>query len=468
MPGDPNPAFCIDGTYHLHYIVSHPWRGQTSFSFVHVTSPDMLHWEWHPTRLQPAFTGHGMFSGTGFMTREGKPAAIYHGQNSGKNQIAIAKNRELSEWEMPYPVDVRNADGSVAQIDSWDPDCFQIGDTYFAISGGRNPPLFKSTDLKRWTLIGDFLSHNTADVAIGEDISCPNFFPIGDKWMLLCISHPLGCRYYLGDWDAEHEQFVPSQHGRMNWRREDQPVFGLFQRTDFFAPETVLTPDGRRVMWAWLTSVGNNGQLLNKTIQSLPRELSLSPDGELRIEPLSELDSLRYEPSVRENILLEHPTLDHMGRVPPNTSPALQRIADIDQDAMEFRIRIPRADAQRKLMGFVLFSDGHGQGLPVTLRPESGTIRVGASEAPFSASELADDDDLELRIYLDSYLIEVFVNGRQAMVSSYFGNRRGTGIDGFTVGAPTQIRSVEKWRMHSTQKGFQEAMESKIWVPKIE
>ncbi len=24
--------------------------------------------------------------------------------------------------------------------------------------------------------------------------------------MLLCISHPLGCRYYIGDWDAEAEQ----------------------------------------------------------------------------------------------------------------------------------------------------------------------------------------------------------------------------------------------------------------------
>ena len=60
LPGDPNAAFYLDGVYHLHYILAHPWRGQESFSFVHVTSPDMLHWTWHPTTLQPAFTGHGM------------------------------------------------------------------------------------------------------------------------------------------------------------------------------------------------------------------------------------------------------------------------------------------------------------------------------------------------------------------------------------------------------------------------
>ncbi len=64
LPGDPNAAFCLDGVYHLHYILAHPCRKGQSFSFVHVTSPDMLHWTWQPTTLQPSFTGHGMFSGT--------------------------------------------------------------------------------------------------------------------------------------------------------------------------------------------------------------------------------------------------------------------------------------------------------------------------------------------------------------------------------------------------------------------
>ena len=53
-PGDPNAAFHLDGVCHLHYILRHQWRGQTSYSFVHVSSADMLHWSWHPTTLQPA------------------------------------------------------------------------------------------------------------------------------------------------------------------------------------------------------------------------------------------------------------------------------------------------------------------------------------------------------------------------------------------------------------------------------
>ena len=63
----------------------------------------------------------------------------------------------------------------------------------------------------------------------------------------------------------------------MNWRRDEQPVYGLRLRSDYFAPESLLTPDGRRVMWAWIRTAGADGALMNKTIQSLPRELSCRP-----------------------------------------------------------------------------------------------------------------------------------------------------------------------------------------------
>lgn len=57
LPGDPNAAFCIDGIYHLHYIVTQQWQGQESFAFVHISSPDMLRWTWHPTTLHPNSPG---------------------------------------------------------------------------------------------------------------------------------------------------------------------------------------------------------------------------------------------------------------------------------------------------------------------------------------------------------------------------------------------------------------------------
>ena len=130
-PGDPNAAFHLDGTCHLHYILRHPWRGRVSYSFVHVTCTDMLHWNWQPTTLQPALTGHGMFSGTGFLTKDGRPAVVYHGQGSDRNFFAMVKDRALSAWEKPYPQEVEPA-ASIPEIFYWDPDCFLIDDTYYA------------------------------------------------------------------------------------------------------------------------------------------------------------------------------------------------------------------------------------------------------------------------------------------------------------------------------------------------
>ncbi|MEM7117887.1 MAG: glycoside hydrolase family 32 protein [Chloroflexota bacterium] len=465
LPGDPNAAFYLDGTYHLHYIVAHPWQDGKSYSFVHVTSPDMLHWRWQPTTLQPAFTGHGMFSGTGFMTKEGRPAIIYHGYGSGRNQIAIAKDHQLTGWEKPYPVEVKTADRTEAELDHWDPDCFLVNDTYYAISGGREVPLFKSQDLQNWTLVGDFLRHDLPDVMIGEDISCPNFFRLGDKWMLLCISHSLGCRYYLGDWDSEAEQFMPQTHGRMNWRRDGQPVFGLFKRTDFFAPESVLTPDGRRVMWAWLTSVGDESALLHKTIQSLPRELSVTVDGALRIKPLRELEQLRFDLVALNDVVLETAVTEHTAPVPPTTRPILQHIIDLDGDALEIRIVIARNQALRKLFGFTLFATDTSDGLTIMLRPETGTLRVGTTEAPFAVADLPVGEDVELRIFIDKYLVEVFANGRQALLAAHMDYLGKSGLKAFTVGVPTMIRTVEIWKLKPTNQGFLAAQNHPVWEP---
>ena len=461
LPADPNAAFYLDGVYHLHYILAHPWPGKRGFSFVHVTSPDMLHWTWQPTKLQPSFTGHGMFSGTGFITKEGRPAAIYHGQMSVRNQIAIAKDNQLSDWEKPYPVDVRAADGSEVEMNHWDPDCFLIGDTYYAISGGVNPPLLKSQDLKTWTQVGPFLKHDLPDTIVGEDISCANFFKIGSKWMLLCISHSLGCRYYLGDWDEKAEQFVPVKHGRMNWRREDQFLYGAW-RVDFFAPESLLTPDGRRVMWAWLATIcQDDGKMNNKSIQSLPRELSLPSDGVLRIKPLRELESLRYDPVTLNAVTVATPS----PRIPVPESKFLQRIAELTGDTMEIRITVAREQADRKLFGFTLFSDGEGVGLPILFRPDNGTLRVGTTEAPFAVVDLPTGEDVEVRIFIDKYLVEVFANERQALVATCMDYRGKQGLDAFTVGAPTTLKTVELWKLNPTNQGFLDAGRNRIWEP---
>lgn len=452
-PGDPNAIFILDGVCHLHYILKQQWRGQVSYAFVHVTSEDMLRWTWRTTKLQPAFTGHGMFSGTGFVTREGRPAAIYHGQNSGRNFITLAADRQLSAWEKPYAIEPLTPNGEEPDMRHWDPDCFTIGDTYYAISGGQKPPIMRSHDLKSWTYLGDFLQYELPDTAIGEDISCPNFFQLGDKWMLLCISHPYGCRYYLGDWDSAAEQFAPQTHGRMNWRRPQQSLYAALDR-DYFAPESVLTPDGRRVMWAWLRSL--HADIAERSIQSLPRELCLGQDGQLRMRPLRELETLRHDHRRLETV-----------KVPASNSDAellaSSPIAALDGDAYEIEIVVKRAQAERKRFGVQLFADEGRAGLPVLFLPEYGRLRVGDTEAPFAVADLPAGEDIRLSIFVDKYLVEVFVNDRQAVVACDMDYRAARYLRGYSFYAPTVLRSVDIWRMNATNQGFFEARASQVW-----
>jgi beta-fructofuranosidase len=451
-PGDPNAAFFLNDTCHLHYILRHPWKDDESHSFIHVSSRDMLHWEWHKTKLQPSFTGHGMYSGTGFITKGGRPATIYHGQGSDRNQIAIAKDNNLSAWEKPYPIKVKTKDGKDARINHWDPDCFLIGDTYYAISGGQNPPVFKSTDLKNWTFIGDFLQHEMLDVAKGEDISCPNFFKIGDKWMMLCISHPFGCRYYLGDWDEKKEQFVPTSHNRMNWRREGQ---SNLEYRNCFAPESVLTPDGRRVMWAWLATLDD--RVNKKTIQSLPRELSLDKEGTLKIAPLKELKSLRYDEKQIVNFEVDM-------RKQHNGGFSNKKIAELEGDAIEIEATISREVAKNKRFGFQLFSDGEKDfGFPVVINPVTKSVLVGNTEAPFLVDSLPANEDVNIRIFIDKYLVEVFVNDKQAVLDVCMNYDKYSGLYAYTYGEKTTFKEIKIWKIKPTNEGYFKAKENRIW-----
>ncbi len=411
-PGDPNCVFDYKGRYHLHYI----YRNRTGFVFAHVSSDDMVHWKWHPTVLAPPTTGHGMFSGTGFYTTGGKPAIIYHGQGSGRNWIQYPLDDMFTKWSDPEPVLPKTADGKAAKMRHWDPDCWLNGKTYYALSGGGNPPLLKSTDLKNWTYLGDLLHKDypakKLGVARGEDISCANMFKIGNKWMLLCISHRLGCRYFLGDF--KDEKYLPESHAMMS-----------FGGNMFFAPESMLTRDGRRVMWAWLLKV----PAAPTGLQCLPRELELPADGVLRIKPLRELASLRYDEKKEEKITVKGGTE--------------RKLEKITGDAIELEITF--AAPLPKEFGIHLLGEADGKnGMSIVAGAESKTLKVGTIKAPF---ELKDKEDLTLRVFIDKNLVEVFANDRQAAVFAHRHIRKNPNISLFAKGGDVLVKEVKTWKM---------------------
>ncbi len=435
VPADPNCAIFHRGRYHLHYIYQ-----SEGHSFAHVSSTDMVHWIWHPTVLTPPLTGHGMFSGTAFLTKDGAPAIIYHGQGSGRNQIAFAQDDELNKWSKPMAVEPRTATGEAAAMRHWDPDCWRIGDTYYALGGGKNPTLAKSSDLERWEFLGELFHPDfptDLGVAKDEDTSCANMFKIGDKWMLLCISHGLGARYYLGDF--KNEQYLPDHHALLNWAR-----------WDCFAPESLLTPDGRRVMWAWCTPWVNNMQRVGRKqdfdallkgklqagIQSLPRELSLPKDGVLRIRPLRELEQLRFDRKQVPGITLKSDTI--------------HTLKDIAGDTLELKITFAAPLAAK--CGLRVLCDPDGKdGFTISAGSTSKTLTVGYVNPPF---ELKEGEDLTLRVFLDKNMVEVFANDRQAAVAWHEYEQDDVHVSLFSSAGSVTVKDLEAWRMKSCYSGL--------------
>ena len=434
FPGDPNPAFFWKGRYHLHYI----YKNHTGFVFAHVSSDDMVHWKWHPTVLGPETMGHGMFSGTGFITKDGRPAMVYCGYKSKRNWISYALDDELDHWSKPHEMMPHDQDGKpVTKMPYFDPDIWINNGIYYGVnarSSSLSPVIMKSENLKDWDYIGELLHPDFDEKKLGvgrdEDISCPNMFKIVDKWMLLCISHRLGCRYFIGDF--KDEQFLPEQHHMMNW-----------SGWDFFAPESLLTPDGRRVMWSWCTTIISkrakpvqrkksldsiNGKI-QSGIQSLPRELSLAEDGTLLIKPLRELEKLRSdEKTVADLLVKSDPTDVREG---------------ISGDTMELEIVLDAPTA--KEFGIkVLCDEGGNRGFTIASGKGEKTLTVDYINPPF---ELKEGEDLTLRIFIDKNLIEVFANDRQAAVGWHDYDPQDLHISLFTKGGDLKVKSVSAWQM---------------------
>ena len=278
--------------------------------------------------------------------------------------------------------------------------------------------LMKSSDLKEWLFLGPLL-HTEMPESLGvskdEDVSCANMFRIGKKWMLLCISHRIGCRYYLGDF--KDEKFLPDFHAMMNWKD-----------WELFAPESVLTPDGRRVMWAWSVLKDLPTQ---SGIQSLPRELSLPDDGVLRIKPLRELESLRTEEKTESNITVK--------------SDSNYRLKEIAGDTIEMRLVIQPGSA--KQFGVQVYCDKDGaNGFPITVDRDAKIILLESRKVPF---ELKADEELTLRVFLDKSAIEVFVNDRQAAVAPHKYAPDNLGVSVFSKSGDVLLKEAKGWKMMS-------------------
>ena len=411
-PADPNGAIFWQGNVHLGYI----YQRHGEHCWGHVSSHDWLHWKHHLPWLTPTDDSPetGIFSGNCFHG-DNEAVFLYHGTEQG-NSIATAGDHWLEQVRKSpanpiVPVQDESGRRTGSQgWSSWDPHGWMDADgTYYGIFGGHTASVFKTRNLhSTWNYVGDFLAHPLEGVDLHEDISCPDFFPMGDKWVMLCISHELGCRYYIGDW--RNEQFHPEYHEQMSW-----------VDNGWFAPESLLDDKGRRIMWAWArderdreteqSASGWSGTFTFPSVMVMDR-------GRIHLQPIEELQDITYGGDNRrltledgDNVLvggLHNRQIDICAWFMP-------------QDAHRFGVTVCRSPGGEEQT--VVGVDLREQMLFIDTTRSSETIgKRTVEKAPlpdYQAAQLREDGGMLLRVLADNSIVEAFAGGTQAMRRMY-------------------------------------------------
>ena len=425
MPFDPNGAIFWKGRYHLFYI----FQDERGHNWGHVSSTDLFHWRHHPTGLVA-----GMFSGNCFINKNGRPTMCYHQVGQG-NAMAVAVDDELNDWTKldsnPITPVTKPGDPHHDKYRSWDPFGWIEGGTYYAIFGGKRPAIAKSDSLDgKWKYVGDLMANSVEGVSINEDVSCADFFKIGDKRMLLCISHRLGCRYYLGDW--KDEAFRPTSHEMMSW-----------VDNSFFAPESLLDDRGRRIMWAWIfdgpgfktrMDAGWSGTM------SLPRGLSLGKDGMLRMNVPKEIENLRYNPKRKENFTVNADSELALADIGGNSVELIMEMQG--KDAKQFGVKVCCSpDGKEQTL---IYYDATEKKLKIDTRASSATEGPKSIEA--GPLELKQGEPLRLRVFVDKSVVEAYANDRQAVMRRiYPAHEDSIGVTLFSTGSPVNVTTLDAW-----------------------
>ena len=242
--------------------------------------------------------------------------------------------------------------------------------------------IYSSKDLLHWEQTTE-LSKAAAKETEGYMWECPDFFHLDGKDILLMSPQGLeadGDRfrnlnqtgYLMGkvqDKKLQHNGFVEIDNGH-----------------DFYATQTMLTPDGRRVMIAWMNAWDSPMPEIEDGwagALTLPRELSVK-DGRLMQKPARELTGLR------QDVLLD-------GELEPQRDYNLGRTAELQLTFTE------------KAEGVLLLLSDGDKSLQLSLEAGGRFVINRNTEDGERAAVLSSTEPLKLQIFIDKSSAEVFV-----------------------------------------------------------
>ena len=427
---DPNGPIFYKGYYHLFYQL-HPFSdGNGPKYWGHTRSRDLVKWEPLPVALWPSSEAgeSEVWSGCCTINGLGEPMCFYTSIGPDKpafdhaEQWAAIGDDDLIQWHKSpaNPVLSEAVNGGKKIYDWRDPFVFRDKKTTFLVTGGHmakdgqaavNIYEAENPELTQWKHRGVMFEHPDAGA---PTVECPNFFQLGDRWVLFVS--PYGkVQYFVGDFDAKTCRFTAHARGLLDYG------------SSFYAPNTMQVPDGRRLVWGWLNGFpgghGWNGCL------SLPRQLSLSRDGQLRQDPAPQLSKLRDQPVEWKNIRLE------------NGGETLQLPKT---NTLEIRVEIDLQSA--KSIGLE-FKGGVKNAPAVAINFSGSELQVMDVKAPLSLAK--GGTKLTLRIFIDRSVLELFANESVCVTKIISPLDSNPSLEIRAEGGVAKLKAVQAWPINA-------------------
>lgn len=440
---DPNGFSFYNGEYHLFYqwFPLGPVHGIKYW--YHTKSKDLVHWENAGIALRPNddFDSHGAYSGSGIVHNE-KLYLMYTGNTRDehwvrhpKQNIAVMdKQGSIQKWRKPVIDKV--PDGYTDHFR--DPKVWKENGQFYAIIGAQRTDqtgcvvLFSSSDMEMWVFEGEI---ETELPHFGYMWECPDYFTINGQGVFVFSPQgiaPEGDSYHniyqsgyvLGNLDVETQRI---EHGAFQ---------ELDRGFDFYAPQTMEAPDGRRILVGWMGlpemayPTDSHGWAHCLT---LPREITIE-NGRLMQRPVRELQQLRgVQMEASANLCDEVQTFDSF------SGAAFEMICSfelVDADSCGIEIRV--SEQEKTIITYnareqkVYLDRNHSGALADS---EYGNVRSCSLAA----------QKVTFHLFVDSSSLELFVNdGAEVFTSRLFPSEDSAGIRFFAEGGRASCQAV-KW-----------------------
>jgi beta-fructofuranosidase len=449
---DPNGPIFFRGRYHMFHQYNPKAAIWGNMNWAHATSNDMIHWHHEPIALSPTADGpdrDGVFSGSAVID-QGRPVVIYtavappaidgeatlrDGAHTWRETqcLALAQDDDLRTWKkLPNPVIAAPPLG-VSVTGFRDPCLWREGNLWMLVLGSGFPQkggailLYSSPDLRKWTYLHPLVEGSPVTgkvvnpVDSGEMWECPDFFPLGNKHVLL-ISTMGKVHWKIGSY--ARQRFSPEKEGVVDWG-------------SYYAAKTMLDEHGNRILWGWITETRPEADLIAAGwagAMSLPRVLSLNSKNELEMDVAPAARELRS---------------GHVG-FSPETSPVMR-----SKIIESFRVQGLTAEViveiQPKAGGFSFHLQAEDGKPFVTIscskNAEGRELRVNKVTAPLPETG---GSLVHLHMFLDGSVLEILLNKTVALTVRIY--EIPSGSLQLKSEDDTEFISFDAWQMYPISK----------------